>query len=423
MQGTRASRPALRLVAVAAFALCAANAAHAVDWTGYMRGGPAATTESGHSRQCYGIGELKYRLGNECDFYGEFQLAQAMKVDGVDVNAVLMTNYYSPATESDKSSNPADNFGVEQAYVEMKGVDIAPNVLFWMGKRRDRDDVHIVDTFFTNVSGVGAGIENVDLGFGKFGVSGYKNDSPAQYAGADRTVTTGGNNGVGRLHAQLYDIPVNPDGKLRLMASYSKGDSQGGVKGQSGYGFDLEHVQSNFFGGGNHIWLQYAEGSTDINQGISDNAQHGSGYKSWRIVESPSWQLGAFGGQAIVMYQHNKAPDGAAPVSTQSTSPSSNFWTIGGRGSYALTKNVKWLTEIGYSSLKPSGGPSENVTKVTVGPALSTGPDFWKRPELRLYVTYADYNKAAAQDTNNNYGFRPDKTNAVSYGAQVEIWF
>ncbi|HEX7690507.1 MAG TPA: carbohydrate porin, partial [Burkholderiaceae bacterium] len=106
-----------------------------------------------------------------------------------------------------------------------------------------------------------------------------------------------------------------------------------------------------------------------------------------------------------------------------STSPSSNFWTIGGRGSYALTKNVKWLTEIGYSSLKPSGGPSENVTKVTVGPALSTGPDFWKRPELRLYVTYADYNKAAAQDTYNNYGFRPDKTNAVSYGAQVEIWF
>jgi maltoporin len=58
-----------------------------------------------------------------------------------------------------------------------------------------------------------------------------------------------------------------------------------------------------------------------------------------------------------------------------------------------------------------------------VGPALSTGPDFWKRPELRLYVTYADYNKAAAQDTNNNYGFPSNKTSAVSYGAQLEIWF
>jgi maltoporin len=416
MQNTRGSRPAPRLVAVAAFALFAANAAHAVDWTGYMRGGPAATSESGKSRQCYGIGELKYRLGNECDFYGEFQLAQAMKADGVDFNAVLMTNYYSPATESNA------NFGVEQAYVEMKGIDFAPQALFWMGKRRDRDDVHIVDTFFTNMSGVGAGVENIDVGFGKFGFAGYKADTPASEVDGVLN-TSAGNNGVGRLHAQLYDIPVNPDGKLRLVATFSKGDSQGGTKGQSGYGFNVEHVQDKFFGGGNHIWVQYAEGSTDINQGISDNGAHGSGYKVWRIVESPSWQIGAFGGQAIAMYQHNKAPDTAAAVSTLSSAVSSNYWTIGGRGSWGITKNLKWLTEIGYSSLKPDGGASENVTKVTIGPALSTGPDFWKRPELRLYVTYADYNKAAALDSNNNYGFVSNKTNAVSYGAQVEIWF
>ncbi|MEO5688424.1 MAG: carbohydrate porin, partial [Burkholderiaceae bacterium] len=53
--------------------LVGASAAHAVDWTGYMRGGPAATSVSGESRQCYGLNSpgLKYRLGNECDFYGE----------------------------------------------------------------------------------------------------------------------------------------------------------------------------------------------------------------------------------------------------------------------------------------------------------------------------------------------------------------
>jgi maltoporin len=283
-----------------------------------------------------------------------------------------------------------------------------------MGKRRDRDDVHIVDTFFTNMSGVGAGVENIDVGFGKFGFAGYKSDSAAQYVDGQLS-TDAHNNGVGRLHAQLYDIPVNPDGKLRLVATYSRGDSQGGLKGQNGYGFNVEHVQDKFFGGGNHIWVQYAQGSTDINQGISDNGAHGSGYKTWRIVESPSWQVGSFGGQAIAMYQHNKAPD--------DTQASSNYWTVGGRGSWGLTKNLKWLTEIGYSSLKPEGGTAENVTKVTIGPALSTGPDFWKRPELRLYVTYADYNKAAAADFNNNYGFSSNKTNAVSYGAQVEIWF
>jgi maltoporin len=405
MQDTRASRPAPRLVAVAAFALFAANAAHAVDWTGYMRGGPAATTVSGESRQCYGLNSpgLKYRLGNECDFYGEFQLAQAVKADGVDFNAVLMTNFYSPQSETN------NNYGIEQAYVEMKGVDIAPQALFWMGKRRDRDDVHIVDTFFTNMSGVGAGVENLDAGFGKFGFAGYKEDS-TPVRNSDGTLNQfAGNNGIARLHAQLYDIAVNPDGKLRLVATYSKADSQGGSKGQDGFGFTVEHVQDKFFGGGNHIWVQYAQGSTNINQGFG-NALADSGTKTYRIVESPSWQIGAFGGQAIALYQHDK-----------SDTMSWNSYTLGGRGSWGITKNLKWLTEIGYSNRKPSTGASENLTKITIGPALSTGPDFWKRPELRLYVTYADFNKAAAADLAN--GLPQGKTNAVSYGAQVEIWF
>lgn len=392
-------------LAAACGALLAAGAAHAVDWTGYMRGGPAATTTSGESRQCYGLNSpgLKYRLGNECDFYGEFQLAQAVKADGVDFNAVLMTNFYSPQSETN------NNYGIEQAYVEMKGVDIAPQALFWMGKRRDRDDVHIVDTFFTNMSGVGAGVENLDAGFGKFGFAGYKTDS-TPVRNSDGTLNQfAGNNGIARLHAQLYDIAVNPDGKLRLVATYSKADSQGGSKGQDGFGFTVEHVQDKFFGGGNHIWAQYAQGSTNINQGFG-NALADSGTKTYRIVESPSWQVGAFGGQAIALYQHDK-----------NDTMSWNSYTLGGRGSWGITRNLKWLTEIGYSNRKPSTGASENLTKITIGPALSTGPDFWKRPELRLYVTYADFNKAAAADVAN--GLPQGKTNAVSYGAQVEIWF
>ncbi|MEY2458124.1 MAG: maltoporin [Acidimicrobiaceae bacterium] len=385
--------------------LLGVSAAHAVDWTGYMRGGPAATTVSGESRQCYGLNGpgLKYRLGNECDFYGEFQLAQAMKADGVDFNAVLMTNYFSPQTESN------NNYGIEMAYVEMKGIDFAPQTLFWMGKRRDRDDVHIVDTFFVNMSGVGAGFENVDLGFGKFGLAGYKSDTGAVRNDDGSLSNTAHNNGGGRLHAQLYDIPVNPDGKLRVVGTYSHGDSQGGIKGRSGEGVSIEHVQDKFFGGGNHIWVQYSQGSTNINQGFGGFTSPSSA-KTYRIVESPSWQIGAFGGQAIALYQHDKTDAG----STNSTS-------FGGRMSYAVTKNLKFLAEAGYSQKKPDGGSSENLTKVTIGPALSTGPDFWKRPELRLYVTHATFNSAAANDLTN--GLPVGEKSGTSYGAQVEIWF
>ena len=295
----------------------------------------------------------------------------------------------------------------------MKGIDIAPQVLFWMGKRRDRDDVYIVNTFFTNMSGVGAGFANVDLGGGaKFAFAGYKSDSVNVHDGLPN-----GSNGGARLHADFYDIPVNSDGKLRVTASYSHGDSQGGRKGTSGEGISIEHVQKEFFGGGNHLWVQYSQGSLGLDQRFDPSIDGGSGTltansnaKSYRFVESPSWQIGALGGQAIALYQHDE---------TETTAVRSI--SIGGRGSYAFTKNLKFLTEIGFSQRRPNGSTSEHLTKVTIGPSLATGPDFWKRPELRLYVTRATYNQAAADDGAN--GLQTGTTSGTSYGAQVEIWF
>ncbi|MFL6699199.1 MAG: carbohydrate porin [Vitreoscilla sp.] len=40
---------------------------------------------------------------------------------------------------------------------------------------------------------------------------------------------------------------------------------------------------------------------------------------------------------------------------------------------------------------------------------------------MRLYATFASFNRAAAEDPQN--GLPTNKTSAVSYGAQVEIWF
>ncbi len=61
---TQPRTTALFRAAIACAAGLVGVSAHAVDWTGYMRGGPAATDVSGKSRQCYGIGELKYRIVN-----------------------------------------------------------------------------------------------------------------------------------------------------------------------------------------------------------------------------------------------------------------------------------------------------------------------------------------------------------------------
>ena len=382
-------RTALRITAAAS--LLAAASAQAVDWGGYLRAGPGATKKDA-SRACYGLGGdgLKYRLGNECDFYGEFALSQGFKADGVDYKATLMTNLWEGNTNGDSSK-----LGINQMYVEGKGYDIAPDTTFWAGKRfHGRADVHIVDTFFTNLSGVGAGFDT-PLGPGKLAVSYFKTDADA---------TDSGN----RLNFDAYDIAANPGGKLRFVGTLTQGNFTGGTKG---LGLMAMHMQDNFmgWGGGNTLWVQYAQGSAGLNGnfgGLSDP----SSSKKWRIVESFTFQVGAFGGQTMALWERDKT------ATTKET-----HMSLGGRASYAVTKNFKLVSELGYSQIKPNAGETAKLTKFTFAPTLSTGPGFWNRPELRLYVTTAKWNDAAGNVTGQT-AFA-GKTSGTSFGAQAEMWF
>ena len=396
-------------LATAVAVLLAAASAQAVDWGGYLRAGPGATKKDA-SRACYGLnGEgLKYRLGNECDFYGEFALSQGFKADGVDYKATLMTNLWEGNTNGDSSK-----LGINQMYVEGKGYDVAPDTTFWAGKRfHGRADVHIVDTFFTNLSGVGAGFD-APLGGAKLAVSYFKTDADAVDSG-------------NRLNFDAYDIAANPGGKLRFVGTLTQGNFTGGTKG---LGLMAMHMQDNFmgWGGGNTLWVQYAQGSAGLNGnfgGLSDP----SSAKKWRIVESFTFQVGALGGQTIALWERDKT------ATTKETHIS-----LGGRASYAVTKNFKLVSELGYSQVKPNAGETAKLTKFTFAPTLSTGPGFWNRPELRLYVTTAKWNAGAntlatqnsidpttgLPTTDNLVGVPAfsGKTSGTSFGAQVEMWF
>jgi len=382
---------------VAALALfAAAGAAHAVDWTGYFRTGPGLTSAN-TSRACYalngGSSGMKYRLGNECDFYGEFQLSQGFQKDGIDYRMTLMVNHYNGATQD----NPNKGLNIEQMFAEAKGFDVAPNATFWIGKERGRrGDVHIVDTFFIEMIGIGAGFKGQPLGTGKLGAAFYKTDSDAVKPG-------------NRVNVEYVDLPANADGKLNFFATFTKGDFSGG---KAGTGLTLRHDQSNLFGTSlsNTLWLQVAQGSANLNGNFGDLTA-GSKAKSWRVVESFNGQSGPLGGQAIVLFASEK---NGAGLKVDSAS-------IGGRVSYALTKNFKFVSELGVSQYKPQGGATARLTKLTIAPTLSVGPDFWSRPEFRLYATSAKWNKAAGNVTGQ--AALADKTSGTSYGAQVEWWF
>jgi maltoporin len=308
-----------------------------------------------------------------------------------------MTNLYNPGTDTGDAK-----VGINQMYVEGKGFDIAPTANFWIGKRfYGRADVHIADTFYVNLSGVGAGVDDIAAGSAKVNFAYFRTDGGATMPGS-------------RFNVDLHSIESNPGGKLRVTGTLTNGDFSGG---KSGLGVSLQHNQDNVFGlgGGNTAWLQFATGSAGLDGNFGDLSA-ASGTRGVRFVESLTWQMGPLGGQAQALVQQDKA--GGTGLKTTSS-------TIGARMSYAMTKNLKLLAEAGYSQKKPDGSATQKLAKLTVGPALSTGPGFWNRPELRLYMTTAKWNAAAntAAGAGGVTGIGDGKTNGTSYGAQVEIWF
>lgn len=382
----------LGLVAAPLLLTIAAGSAQALDWSGYWRAGPGLTSNSAN-RACYalngGSNGMKYRLGNECDIYGEFLMSQDYKKDGLEYKVSLMTNHYTGNTDTD-----GKGLAIEQLWAEVKGIDLAPEATFWIGKERGRrGDVHIVDTFFTEMKGVGAGVKGIN---GHYGVAYYKNDDQPNKPGH-------------RINLEAMGFDTNPAGKLNGWVTLTKGQFTGGT---TGFGLSLRHDQGNLFGTSlsNTLWLQYSQGSASLGSNFGDLTAT-SRAKGWRVVESFNGQVGSVGGQAMFLFAKE----------TDSTGKSTTSSSVGGRVSFGVTRNFKFVTEAGVSQYKPDGGETARLTKITLAPTLSIDNSFWSRPELRLYVTSAKWNKAAGNVTGN--AAFANKTSGTSVGAQVEWWF
>jgi maltoporin len=92
-------------------------------------------------------------------------------------------------------------------------------------------------------------------------------------------------------------------------------------------------------------------------------------------------------------------------------------FSIGARVGYALTKNFKLVGEVGTSIWDITGADKQQVSKFTIAPTLTTGPDFYNRPELRFYVSGSKLNDGAAAARGTT------KKTFSTVGFQAEVWF
>ncbi|WES70752.1 maltoporin [Superficieibacter sp. HKU1] len=423
--------------------------AGAVDFKGYARSG-IGWTGSGGEQQCFQAtgAQSKYRLGNECETYAELKLGQEVWKEG-DKSFYFDTNVaYSVAQQNDwEATDPA----FREANVQGKNlIDALPGSTIWAGKRfYQRHDVHMIDFYYWDISGPGAGIENIDLnGIGKLSFA------------ATRSQESGGSTSFSSNHIydatkdtanDVYDVRLagletNPDGMLEFGVDYGRANTTDDYRladgaSKDGWMFTAEHTQS-MMKGFNKFVLQYAtDAMTAQGKGIpqgswtdediaADRNVNNDG-SLWRVIDhgaitlADKWDL-----MYVGMYQKIDRDDDRG----------TDWYTVGVRPMYKWTPIMSTLLEVGYDNVKSQQTSDRNSQyKITLAQQWQAGDSIWSRPALRVFATYAkwDENWGYAKDANGNIGRSAisDSTgngqfsssrgddDEFTFGAQMEIWW
>ena len=425
-------------VAVAAGVMSAQ--ALAVDFHGYARSG-IGWTGSGGEQQCFQAtgAQSKYRLGNECETYAELKLGQEVWKEG-DKSFYFDTNVaYSVSQQNDwESTSPA----FREANVQGKNlIDWLPGSTIWAGKRfYQRHDVHMIDFYYWDISGPGAGLENIDVGFGKLSLAATRSsESGGSATFADRDAL--GNRVYDNIvpndvfDVRLAQMEINPGGTLELGVDYGHTNVPDYYylqpdASKDGWMFTAEHTQS-ILKGYNKFVLQYAtDAMTSNGKGVPQGGSINNDGSMWRVLDhgavslADDWDM-----MYVAMYQDINLDNNNG----------TKWWTVGVRPMYKWTPIMSTLLEVGYDNVKSQKtGDSNNQYKITLAQQWQAGDSIWSRPAIRLFATYAKwdekwgyangdsgagYTSGVAYNDTSAKTFSRGDSDEWTFGAQMEIWW
>ena len=450
----------LPLSAAVALALSSV-AASAVDFHGYFRAGAQASTQGGEV-YCLGNGNIGHkvgRLGDECDTYAELTLNQ--EVYNKANNKWTLNTLVAYGTAEGNRDLQGDSWqgvggdgpwnGQRLSIRELwTGYQTDAGYQIWAGKRfYQRKDIHLLDLYYLNNSGYGAGIEGIDVGMGNlaFAVTKWANDGTSDY-----------NRNVYKLDARWNGIPVGPLGNLDASVIYAlpfiseqqEANAAGNARANranSGALVTLDlntAVNSDSVNLMNHFVVQYGTngfgyiGSNDNHAG--DNYSPDIDDTGVRVINWGTLDAGNFGlGYSLIWAHVDNGDDHKAAGATWTTERSGWIYSIVLRPEYKWTEFTRTTLELGYSSQKTNGwmapGEDPDVYKVTLAQQFTPGKGFWTRPAIRFYVSYLGgtqlskgnlYFSAidgtwiagkAFKDANDGHNYQ------VTVGTQVEAWW
>jgi len=399
------------------------------DFIGYLRGGTGLNFQGG-KQECFynqGIPGNFLRLGNECQFYSEIATVFHHKRPSADDPAFFRTQVRLMFNaQGTRQWEPASNRDINQieAFVTAGGLAEIPGEI-WVGKRFYRDvDLHIFDWYYyADMSGVGAGIENIEMGTGVFSFAHLIQTN-------DDIQTDVGHPVLQALDLRWHKIPVSTQ-QLNFWGVYAwaPAGNDGTTEYVSSNGYSLAVRMDGPWGEGhNNVSLMYGRGTMkdfNIYGNSAVPATDDSQNRAWNIRFVEDWNKNVTDRWAFMLGLAAEYGDSGADQNSNRY-----FCALGARPIYYVTDRFQWVLEFGYSRLRneaeQSGGEpvgERDLARITLAPQISFSKSIWGRPVLRAYVTHSMWNSANKNFIAVSAPSFAQETSGTSFGYQFEAWF
>jgi len=383
----------------------AAMAAPPVEFSGYMRAGVGVNARGG-TQVCFGLpgADTKWRLGNECDYVIEPSFnSKIAEYEGSDWHVHFMPSAYR-AWGDNEFNVPAGKRGDElvtrfgQVYTYGNNISVLGNGKLWAGRRfYNRLQLGINDQFVENNDGDGAGLEDINLGFGKLSFALMMNPSNASN---DNRLT---------IPLRLTNIKTNPNGELSVyMTGQDNVQTENQITGvdpaevAKRATLGVYHSQNGVLGG--NLW-------------VGGKYEKQADQKIWRLIAQEQTQYGKTAIDFITEYRNKSADNNLGD----------KWFSIGARTDTYISGPFRFLAELGHDQIKPDVGDTRRLTKLTLAGAVSAGNTAGSRPTIRLFVTQGWWNEAArlamVADKSRTAEVYGDKKSGTSIGIQGEAWW
>ncbi len=397
----------------------------AFEFHGYFRSGYGLNSEGGQQVAFAAPGAgAKYRLGNEAETYGEFIFVNNwINPERSSDKAWIKTEVMIEANTTDSASytnfNSAtgnDQFRLREAFVQAGNIfESQPNAKFWAGERYYRRQHIDIDDFYPlDMSGYGAGVEDLNVRVGKLAL-GF-------LSGARPDITTqNGNYAKSNIDLRLYDLKA-PGGTAAFWFDFA--NSRGGttspgtlIPTSNAYAFGFRHQRLEWHGGYHLLGIQYGTGpASNFSTSIDDPTRFVNSTARFLLTEQILFQPNdRFAIMPIFIYQRTK--DG------NPQHPWQQWVSFGARPEVFFTKYLSLAFEGGFDHTHSEVAPTYDgwLRKFTIAPQIGAGRKFFSRPVLRAYMTYANW----SDGLRGFVGGIPfqNRTSGLTYGVQAETWW